>query len=401
MNRERNIWIFAGEASGDVYGAALARELRDLSPGIRISGMGGPAMIREKIDVKVDSTELGVMGVIEVMKLIFTFIRIYFQLVFAARRERPDAVVLIDYPGFNLMFALAMYWSKIPVIWYVCPHLWVWGKWRRPVLAKICRKMLVIFPFEPGVFAGTGLDAEFVGHPLLDILAARRDESIVRDPDLVLLLPGSRVMEITRLLDPMLATITELARKHPRLRFHLSAPREKIAALSRRMYEAFRAAHPDCPEVEIGCGDTSEYQQRAGTGFAASGTVTVECAIAGLPLVVGYKMNTVTLLLASLVVKLFRGFFTMVNIIADKCVFEEYLQFRFVPKNLVPALERILPGGSRRAEVEREMAEVKAALSPQSSSAARQADQDTLYRQRGSSLFQYPCYQYTSAKCNQ
>ena len=373
----KNIWILAGEASGDLYGAKLAAELRTLAAEqgstVRIAGMGGPEMSRAGIDIRVDSTELGVVGVIEVVKHLLLFIRIFFRLVGQARRERPDAVVLIDYPGFNLLFALMMYRSRIPVVWYVCPHLWVWGKWRLPVLAKICRKMLVIFPFEVEVFSRTRLEVEFVGHPLIDIVGGRKDPSIRRNPDEFLLLPGSRTMEINYLLYPMLDTVRELSPRHPRLRFHLSAPRQKIADLCRLRCEKYRERHPELPEIEISCGDTGIWQQRAGTGLAASGTVTVESAIAGLPLVVGYKLNWITILLASLVVRLYRGFFTMVNIIANRVVFQEFLQHRFCAKNLVPAVEAILPGGSRREEVERGMGEVRSLLSPSSSSAARQA----------------------------
>ncbi len=373
----RKIWILAGEASGDLYGARLAEELRMLASAkgeqLELSGMGGPRMIAAKVPVLVDSTELGVMGVVEVLKLLFTFIRIYFKLVGTARRERPDQVVLIDYPGFNLLFALAMYYSRIPVVWYVCPHLWVWGKWRLPVLAKICRKMLVIFPFEVEVFARTRLRAEFVGHPLVDIVAERRDPSIVRDPDLLLLLPGSRTMEINRLLRPMLESVLELSQRHSELKFHLSAPREKIARLCEEGITAFRRRHPEAPPVTVSVGDTGLWQQRAGTGIAASGTVTVESAIAGLPLVVGYKLNPVTLFLASLVVRLYRGFFTMVNIIANREVFIELLQWRFAPKRIVPAVEAILPGGERRAEVEAGMGEVRELLASSSTSAAYQA----------------------------
>ena len=360
-----------------MYGARLAEELRRLAgergDEVAVSGMGGPKMAAAGIDIRVDSTELGVIGVVEVLKHIFTFIGIFFRLVKQAKKERPGAVVLIDYPGFNLLFALMMYRSRIPVIWYVCPHLWVWGKWRLPVLAKICTKMLVIFPFETEVFTKTRLTTEFVGHPLVDIVEARRDPELERDPDAFLLLPGSRTMEINFLLLPMLDTVTELARLHPKLKFHLSAPRERIARLCREKYAHYQKKHPDVPNVEIGCGDTSEWQQRAGTGLAASGTVTVESAIAGLPLVVGYKLNWVTLLLAAVVVKLYRGFFTMVNIIANREVYQEFLQYHFAPKELVPAVEAILPDGVRRAEVEAGMTEVKQLLSPNSGSAARQA----------------------------
>ena len=372
----KNFWIIAGEASGDMYGAELAVELRKLAAEngekVNITGMGGPKMMAADIPVKVDSTELGVMGIFEISKILFTFIRIYFQLVKAAKTERPDAVILIDYPGFNLLFALAMHRAKIPVIWYVCPHLWVWGKWRLPVLAKICRKMLVIFPFEEEVFAPTPLKATFVGHPLSEIVAARIDPEIKRDKNSFLLLPGSRKMEIDKLLVPMLETITQLKKTHPELTFHLAAPREKIADMCRKKIDLFRMKHSDCPEISISCGDTGIWMQKAGTGLAASGTVTVECALSGLPLVVGYKLNLMTLALARILVKLYRGFFTMVNIIADKEVFQEFLQWHFAPKELLPAIEAILPDGSRRAEVEAGMKAVSDALrNPNNSSVAQ------------------------------
>ncbi len=378
MSTEPHFWILAGEASGDMYGARLTRELQTLASEqgktVRLAGMGGPAMGQVTgFNRIVDSTELGVMGVIEVLRLLFTFVRIYFKLVSRARRERPDAVILIDYPGFNLMFALAMYFSKIRVIWYVCPHLWVWGKWRLPVLAKICTKMLVIFPFEVEVFAPTRLKAEFVGHPLVDLMAEKRDPALVRDPGLVVLLPGSRVMEITRLMPPMLATVKALAAKHPELRFVLSAPREKILALCRNFYENARQRDASFPEIQLVTGETNRYQQLAGTGLAASGTVTVESAIAGLPLVVVYRMNWVTILLASLVVRLYRGFFTMANIIVGKVLYREFLQHHVCPEELVPAMEEILPGGARRAEVEAGMKEMTRLLAPKSSSSVRQA----------------------------
>ena len=362
----KNFWIIAGEASGDMYGANLATELRkiaaDTGVEINITGMGGPRMMANNIPVKVDSTELGVMGIFEVTRILFTFIRIYFKLVKEAKQERPDAVVLIDYPGFNLLFALAMHRAKIPVIWYVCPHLWVWGKWRLPVLARICRKMLVIFPFEEEVFAPTPLKATFVGHPLSEIVAARLNPELQRDKNTFLLLPGSRKMEIDKLLVPMLKSVTQLQKERPELIFHLAAPREKIAAMCKEKISKFRKKHPECPEISVSCGDTGIWMQRAATGLAASGTVTVECALSGLPLVVGYKLNLMTLFLARILVKLYRGFFTMVNIIANKEVFQEFLQWHFAPKELLPAIKAILPGGSRRAEVEAGIKEVADAL---------------------------------------
>ena len=362
----KKIWIMAGEASGDLYGAELAAEFRRLAAErgetVELSGMGGAAMIAAGVPVKVDSTELGVMGAFEVLKLLFTFLRIFRELVRAAKAERPDAVVLIDYPGFNLRFAKAMHRAGIPVYWYISPQVWVWNKRRLPILAQVCTKMLVIFPFEVDVYAGTGLRTEFVGHPLTDLVSGRRDPAITRDGSTFLLLPGSRRHEVERLLPPMLEVVRQLRLRHGELRFHLAAPREKIAAMCREIIAVFRRRHADLPEIELSVGDTGYWLQRAGTGLAASGTVTVECALAGLPLVVGYKLNFFTLLLASVLVKLYRGFFTMVNIIADRAVYQEFLQWRFRARELLPAVEAILPGGSRREEVEAGMNEVAALL---------------------------------------
>ncbi|QSH40861.1 lipid-A-disaccharide synthase [Lentisphaerota bacterium ZTH] len=365
--KDKKIWIFAGEASGDLYGAQLAEEMRQLGKQnnvkVKVEGMGGPAMKEAGVNILVDSTELGVVGLIEVLKHIFTFIKIFRFLVNKAITEKPDAIILIDYPGFNLRFAARMHKHNIPVIWYISPHVWTWGKKRIPKLAKFCRKMLVIFPFETEVYKPSGLDTEFVGHPLVDIVRNRRDKSITRDPDTLLLLPGSRAMEVNRLLLPMLQTAETLYKRHPNLKFVISTPRPKVFKMCQRVLSDFRTTNPDAPEFKLTCGDTPYWQQRAGTGLAASGTVTVESAIAGLPLVVAYKLNWLTLLVASMVVKLYRGFFTMVNIIANKEVFEEFLQWHVNSKELSQAVEKILPGGPKRARVESDINKVARQLS--------------------------------------
>lgn len=363
----KKLWILAGETSGDIYGAKLAEEAKKIAAErnieLKLSGMGSKRMAEAGVDLLVDSTELGVMGIVETLKLIGTFVRIFFKLVNLAKEERPDAVVLIDYPGFNLRFAKKMFKLNIPVIWYVSPQIWVWGKKRKPVLEAICSKMLVIFPFETEVYDKEKLDVSFVGHPLLEIVEDRTDLAIKRDENCFLLLPGSRAMEVGRLLKPMLDAVCELHSKHPNLYFVIAASRAKMRAMCEKIIADYRKKHPELPPIELSNESAAYYQQKAGTGLAASGTVTVESAIAGLPLVVVYKLNYITLLIASVLVKLYRGYFTMVNIIADKTVFEEFLQWRVCNKNLIPAIEKILPGGSRRKEVEADMNELVEMLS--------------------------------------
>ncbi len=377
MDKQRNIWIIAGETSGDIYGAMLYHELQaeaaKRGEKLKVTAMGGPRMAETGMDIMVDSTELGVVGVVEVLKIIFKILKIMRFILKKAEEDKPDAIILIDYAEFNLQMAKRLSRRGHKIIWYISPQVWSWRKGRIPQLARYCTKMMVIFPFEPEVYAGTGLDVEFVGHPLVEIVRQRRDQAIERDPKTVLLLPGSRSSEIKRLLAPMLDAAKELYRKHPELKFVLSTPRAKIFDLCSGIYNQFRSSNPDTPPLEITTGDTPYWQQRAGTGLAASGTVTVECAVNSLPLVVIYKTSFWTALMAWALVDLYRGFFTMVNVIADKEVFNEFFQYKVVPANLVPALEKVLPGGERRQEVEQEMTKVAAMITGGTEGASHRA----------------------------
>lgn len=365
MAVSNEIWIISGEASGDLYGSKIAQELKKQDPSLKIRGMGGLNMRRAGVDIIVDSTELGVIGIVEVLENIFKFIKIFLFLVKEAKRVRPRGVVMVDYPGFNLRFAKKLWKLGIPVIWYISPQVWVWRKGNIKKLAKYCKKMLVIFPFEPEVYNGSGLDVEFVGHPLVEIVQERTDPAIERDPETILLLPGSRKKEIKYLLDPFLETASILKMRRPELSFVISAPRETILGMIREGIAAFHKKHPGMilPDFELNSGKTPFWQQRCTCGLAASGTVTVECAIAGLPLVVAYKLNKITFMLARLIIgKLFRGFFTMVNIILYKNVFHEFLQHQVVPETLADEIEMLLPGGSRREEVDQDMKNMTDAL---------------------------------------
>ena len=367
MKHSRKIWIVAGESSGDLYGAQLARDLKRLNPESEIAGMGGARMRNAGVRLLVDSTELGVVGVIEVLGILFKIIRIMLFLLKKAEEERPDAVVLIDYPGFNIRFAKRLKKRGIPVIWYISPQVWVWRRSNIPKLVRYCTKMMVIFPFEPEVYRGSGLDVEFVGHPLVEVVHGRCNPELKRDPGQILLLPGSRRSETKRLLYPMLEAAILLKQRHPHLHFVISAPREQVGADLERDLENFRRKNlcaAQLPEIPVVSGKTSELLQTSIAGFAASGTVTVECAIAGLPLVVCYRLNPVTFLLARIIIrKLFRNAFTMPNIILNRRLFEEFLQFQITAETLSGAMERILPGGSRRAEVEAGMAEMTGEIS--------------------------------------
>ncbi|HRR29473.1 MAG TPA: lipid-A-disaccharide synthase, partial [Victivallales bacterium] len=376
--KRKKIWIFAGESSGDAFGAELAKSLSKLSPEpLFISGMGGEKMRSAGVEIMVDSTELGVVGFVEVFSKIFTFIKIFKYLVKKAVKEQPDAVVLIDYPGFNIRFAKEMKKRNINVVWYVSPQVWAWGKRRIPKLAEYCRKMLVIFPFEKSIFMDAGLDTDFVGHPLVDIVKRRTRQDIKKDKNLILILPGSRYNEVNRLFWPMLETALELSNIKPELKFAVSLNRKSIQERCLEIYKKFKIKN-SCENLKIdfSYGETDSLMQKASTGIAASGTVTVESAIAGLPLVVVYKLNPITFFLGKLLVKL--PYFTMVNIICGELVFMEFLQKEVNKDILSKAVLEILPDGPRRAYVERKMNEMVDNISFKSESASDNAANEIL-----------------------
>jgi len=341
------VWIIAGEASGDNYGANLAQALRQRRPDLRLRGMGSEQMRAAGVELFVDSSELGVVGLIEVLKSIRFFIRLLRDVSARAIAERPAAVVLIDYPGFNLRLAERLHRAGIPVVYYISPQVWAWKKGRIPRIARDVDKMLCIFPFEPAVYAGTGLDASFVGHPLLEILAPLRRDPPPRDPNLVLLLPGSRSSELKALFPDFLRTAAQLQQARPELHFMVPLPRQSCLEQAKSLAAA--TPLPVALSLEYSVGETRQWLSRAAAGLAASGTVTVEAAILGLPLVVAYRLNAVTWHIVKHMVKL--PFVTIANLVTKRCVYEEYLQDDAVPEKLAPALLTILPSGSRHDEV--------------------------------------------------
>lgn len=375
------VWIVAGEPSGDRLGARLAQELRRRHGSLILRGMGGAAMRSAGVDLLVDSSDLAIVGLIEVVKHYRTIRRAFYELLTRARTERPDAVVLIDYPGFNLRLAKRLHRAGVPVVYYVCPQVWAWGKNRVPQMACVVDKLLAIFPFEPAVFAGTGLDVEFVGHPLPGILREGLDAEVERRDQTVLLLPGSREHEVNSLLPPMIEAARLLRRDRPELEFVIAAPAVKTADLVRERLAAMgvvvaaggangggpptpgdpggavtagnsNGGGPPSPGgllVRLVVGETQAWMRRACAGIAASGTVTLEAAILGLPLVVAYRVNPLTYWIARRMVRV--AYITIVNLVAGSEVFEEFIQGRVTSRNLADSLGRILPGGSRRAAV--------------------------------------------------
>ena len=354
------IWIIAGEASGDAYGAELARQLRIQEPGADLRGMGSSLMRQAGVELFTDSTELGVVGFWEVLKSVAFFYRLLKETVQRAEQERPDVVVLIDYPGFNLRLAQRLHKLGIRVVWYISPQVWAWKKGRIPKLAACVDRMLCIFPFEPAVYDGSGLDVRFVGHPLLEILAPWKQRNSIRDEKQVVLLPGSRSSEIQRMLPTFLLSAAQMHAQRPDLHFVMPLARQSSLNQVKEMIPGLNLPTEFLEALEITVGDARDKMVTSIAGLAASGTVTVEATLLGLPVVVAYRLNWLTWQIASLLIKI--PHVSIANLVTNRTIFEEFLQYRAIPENLVPATLALLPGGARRQEVLEGMRDCENAL---------------------------------------
>jgi lipid-A-disaccharide synthase len=297
----KSVLISAGDASGELHAAALAEELRRRAPEVSLFGLGGPAMEKAGVELIVPQHELAVGGLFEVLVDLPRIVSVWRRMNRALVERRPDLVVLVDSPDFNLRFAKRAKRRGIPVLYYVSPQVWAWRRGRIRQIAARVDRLAVIFPFEPEVYAGTGLAVDFVGHPLLDRLAplasvergaARRALALDEERPLVLLLPGSRRNEVRRTLPLQLAAARALHARDPRVGFVIAvAPSIARDAID----EALTAeALPALLEVTVVEGRTHEAIRAADVALAKPGTVTLEVALLGTPLVVTTRVNPFT-----------------------------------------------------------------------------------------------------------
>jgi lipid-A-disaccharide synthase len=354
------VYFIAGELSGDMHGAAVMRAMNGLRPGLEFAGAGGPAMRElggERLRDWVD--DAAVVGVWEVLKRYSWFKARFFEMLEEIRTLRPAVLVLIDYPGFNLRMASAVRAAipEIRIVYYISPQVWAWHKGRIPKMARILDRMLCIFPFEEKLFAAAGLPTTFVGHPLVDQLAARTKE-VPRENNLVGLFPGSREREIDSLFPLMLETARRLAVDHPERRFEAPAASPRLAERMGRHLAAAQFA-PGGP-VTITVGGSHDLMQRATCAVIASGTATLEAARLGLPYCLVYKVAWLTFLLAKMVIKV--PHIGLVNILAGREVVKEYLQSEADPAHLQAALERFLTDPEHLESVRAQVLEAAARL---------------------------------------
>ncbi|HPO11870.1 MAG TPA: lipid-A-disaccharide synthase [Candidatus Hydrogenedentes bacterium] len=336
----KRIFFVAGERSGDTHGASLIRALRALDPSLQCEGLGGQLMAEAGMALRQDLAGQAIMGFAEVIKRLLPLRRLLLDTIEYLRAARPDAVVLIDYPGMNIRIAKAAHALGIPVVYYISPQVWAWKKNRIHTLARVVNKMLVILPFEEALFRNVGMDCTYVGHPLLDHLETRPASNETSEDLVIGLLPGSREQEIARLMHPMLAVAEGIRACYPHARFIAPCVNEERA-------QQVRAVIKDFP-MEVRVDVMHDVLAKARFCLVASGTATLETALFNVPMIITYKVGMLNYWLARWFI---RGIthIGIVNILMGRGIVPEFLQQDAVPEKMLPkALELIGDTPARR-----------------------------------------------------
>ena len=362
LTPHRNVLIVTGEASGDLHGSKLIGAAREIEPELRFFGIGGARMAAAGCEILVPGEELAVMGLVEVIGH-FPVIRRAFNRLKALLHGpgRPDALVLIDFPEFNLRLARVAKQAGVPVLYYVSPQVWAWRRGRVKKIAAVVDRLAAIFPFEPELYRGLDIQVEYVGHPLLDEFQppmARPAflESFGIEParPVVGIFPGSRHNELRYNFEVMLAAAEEIRRRRPETAFLLPiAP-----SFSRSEIEAKLGNH-GLP-VTLVEGNIYNVANACNAILAVSGTVTLQIALVGTPMAIVYRMSPLTYAIGKRLVKL--PYIGLTNIVAGEGVVREFIQHEATAANLASEIVRILDDAGYAQQINTGLARVRCRL---------------------------------------
>jgi lipid-A-disaccharide synthase len=342
--------IVAGEASGDLHAAEVLRELKALDPGIESFGIGGDLLAGLGMRLVHHAREMGIVGFFNVLRHLRMFRRIFDELIEEIARQRPDAVLLVDYPGFNLRVARRCHELGLRVVYYISPQLWAWRRGRVKQVARYVDRMIVIFPFEETFYREHGIEATYVGHPLIEEIGhlerAPKTEGVTR----IALLPGSRQAEVVSLLPPMLDAVEILARERTVDAFVVQAP-----TIARALIDRFAAGR----NVRVVEHDNGRAVAAADVALSSSGTATLECAVLGTPVIVMYRLSRANYWLGRMVVTI--PHFGLINIVAGKEIVPELIQGAVNGERIAGEMRRLLEPANY-ARVVAELAQVRSKL---------------------------------------
>ena len=371
------LYFVAGEASGDARGAELMRALREINPAFEFFGAGGPRMRTLAGETFSDWADEAVVGLWDVLRKYRYFARQFARMLDEICQLRPAAVVLIDYPGFNLRLARAIR-ERLPrtrIVYYISPQVWAWHRGRIPRMAKMLDLMISIFPFEPPLFEAHGLKSVFVGHPLIEAVPPAGSHAI-REASLIGLFPGSREREVRRIFPIMIDAARALAKAEPTLRFEAAAATPATAASMRELLRARQLDENWCP---VSIHDAHRLMQRATAGMVSSGTATLEAALFGMPFVILYRVAWLTWVVGKRLVKI--AHIGMPNILAGRGIVPEFLQGEANPEAVSAGLLPLVRDAGARETMQRDLAMVSATLgTPGAARRAAQAINDLLAR---------------------
>jgi lipid-A-disaccharide synthase len=349
-------WFIAGEESGDARAAEVMRELRTINPDLRFAGSGGPRMASFG-SVPFDNWihRAGVLGLWDVLKRYPYFRKKFSRAIHQIEEHRPDAVILVDYPGFNLRLAAALRkrMPELKILYYISPQVWAWNRGRIPKMARVLDLMVCIFPFEKPLYEASGLHTEFVGHPLVEELA-RQKSGRPRDEHLVGLFPGSREREIRRIFPDMVAAARIVKESRPDVRFAAAAATEEHAHWMQQQAE--RSGVP----IEISAGRATDLMQQCACAIICSGTATLEATILGLPYCLVYKVNWLTFQVGIRIVSI--RMLGIANILAGRPVVREFIQGQCTPFALADETLRFLNSVEARQQLTGELASITQGL---------------------------------------
>ena len=360
------VFISCGEASGDLYAAALAEELRRREPGIEIVGFGGPRLAAAGATLYEDYRHYSVTGLAEVVKQLPRTWRLYRRLLAEARRHPPDVFVPIDFPDFNFRLGKSLNADGVPVVYYVAPQLWAWREGRLNTMRRFVSLVLPIFPFEPQIYRRAEVPVEFVGHPLIDLIPPPADRTAVLreaglDPErpVLAVLPGSRHNEVHKILPDLVTALPLLAERVPGIQALVA----RAPNLDDALFAPLAAARAD-GRVRIAVleGRADDVLSASDVVLTASGTATVQTALHDTPMVVVYRVSPLTYQLGRRLVKL--DTFAMVNLIAGERIVPELIQNDFTPEAAAREAVSMLTDKDRARAVRQGLARVRERLGP-------------------------------------
>ena len=372
------VMLSCGEPSGDLYAGALVTQLRQLDPTAEVFGLGGECVAAAGGRLVADYRGLAVTGLTEVLPALPRLWATYRRLVRAAREERPAVFVAIDYSGFNLRLCRAVAALGIPVVYYISPQVWAWRRGRLRAMARFVTRALVIFPFEAELYREQGIPVTFVGHPLVDLAGPsverdqfRAEQGLDDGTPTVAILPGSRPNEVRLILPDLVRAAERIARAVPAVQFVVA----RAPNLPDRLLEPLRdLATATSRSVCVVEERTNDVLAAADVVLTASGTATLQTAIHERPMVVVYRLSTLTYLLGRRFVQV--DAFGMVNLVAERMIVPEFLQDGFTPAAVASEAVRFLTDEARAAATRADLREVRERLG--GSGASRRAAEQVL-----------------------